>query len=76
MKKYSTIIIRSSSHTDARRRAFYNETLSDRRAKSSIVYSIEQGIHICRISEKGFGETRLINGCKDNDSHISWVNCS
>ncbi len=76
MRKYPKIIIQSGSHTDARGRARYNEKLSDRRAKSTVRYIISQGISPERISGKGFGETRLTNGCVDNDRHTNRVKCS
>lgn len=76
MNKYPKIVIRSSSHTDARGRASYNEALSDRRAKSSVAYIINKGISSNRISGKGFGETRLTNGCVDNDKHTNRVKCT
>lgn len=65
MKKYPEIGIRSSSHTDSKGRASYNEKLSDRRAKSTVAYIISRGIDPSRITGKGFGETQLTNGCKD-----------
>ncbi|AUC86722.1 cell envelope biogenesis protein OmpA [Polaribacter sp. ALD11] len=76
MKKYQKIVIRSSSHTDARGKEEYNEALSDRRAKSSVAYIINKGINSNRISGKGFGETRLVNGCIDNDRHTNSVKCT
>lgn len=65
MKKYPEIGIRSSSHTDSKGRASYNEKLSDRRAQSTVAYIISKGIDPSRITGKGFGETQLTNGCKD-----------
>ncbi|QTE24466.1 OmpA family protein [Polaribacter cellanae] len=76
MKKYPKLVIRSSSHTDARGKARYNEALSNRRAKSSVAYIIEKGISSSRIIGKGFGETRLINECVDNDNHTNRVKCT
>ncbi|MFD2529995.1 OmpA family protein [Polaribacter marinaquae] len=76
MKKYEKLVIRSSSHTDARGNEAYNEALSDRRAKSSVAYIINKGISNYRISGKGFGETRLVNNCVDNNSHTNTVKCS
>ena len=76
MKKYEKLVIRSSSHTDARGKASYNEALSDRRAKSSVAYILNKGINSSRISGKGFGETMLVNGCVDNDRHTNRVKCT
>ena len=59
-----------SSHTDSRGRASYNLSLSQRRAKSAADYIIAQGIAASRVIAKGYGETKLLNGCADG------VNCS
>ncbi|WP_223267270.1 OmpA family protein [Polaribacter sp. IC073] len=76
MKKYPRLVIRSSSHTDARGKERYNEALSDRRAKYSVAYIVDKGINSNRISGKGFGETRLVNGCVDNDRHTNRGKCT
>jgi outer membrane protein OmpA-like peptidoglycan-associated protein len=65
MKKYPEIIIEGGSHTDSRGTFKYNKSLSTRRAISTVVYIIENGINSKRISAQGYGETRLINGCSD-----------
>ena len=57
------MIIEIGSHTDCRASKRYNEKLSDRRAKSARKYVISQGIAAYRIFGKGYGETRLLNGC-------------
>ena len=76
MKKFPKIIVRGSSHTDARGKASYNEALSVRRANSTVEYIIAKGISPSRIFAKGFGETRLTNNCVDNDRHTNRVKCS
>ncbi|WP_299015581.1 OmpA family protein [uncultured Polaribacter sp.] len=76
MRKYPNMIIESGSHTDARGRASYNEALSERRAQSTVNYIVSRGINRSRISGRGYGETRLVNGCTDNDSHTNRVKCS
>ena len=76
MKKYPGLIIESGSHTDARGKASYNEALSDRRAKSTVKYIVSKGINPARISGKGFGETKLVNNCVDNDKHTNRVKCT
>ncbi len=65
MKKYSRIKIDVRSHTDSRAGDKFNLLLSDRRAKSTVKYIIDQGIDKSRISEKGYGETQLINNCSN-----------
>ncbi|MBL4745881.1 MAG: OmpA family protein [Flavobacteriaceae bacterium] len=63
MKKYPALIIEGGSHTDSRGSDRYNELLSIRRAKSTVKYIIEKGIHWSRISAKGYGESQLVNKC-------------
>ena len=48
----------------------YNLKLSNERAKAAVEYLISQGIESNRLKSKGFGESKLINHCKDG------VNCS
>ena len=66
MKKFPNIKIKIESHTDSRGKDAYNLKLSDNRAKSTRDYIISQGIDASRIkSAIGYGETRLINKCKN-----------
>lgn len=76
MNKYPKLVIRSSSHTDARGKDSYNEALSDRRAKSTVAYIVSKGISSSRITGKGFGETQLTNNCVDNNTHTNRVKCT
>lgn len=64
MQENPTMVIAIESHTDSRGSRAYNELLSDRRAKSTRAYLIENGISPNRIqSAMGYGESRLLNGC-------------
>ncbi len=54
------IIIELSSHTDAKGSDSYNLDLSQRRAKSVVVYMISKGIDPQRLVDKGYGETKPI----------------
>ncbi|MCX2718529.1 OmpA family protein [Lentiprolixibacter aurantiacus] len=64
MKEYPRMIIKIESHTDSRGPAVYNKYLSDKRAKSTRAYLIQQGIDPKRIqSAIGYGEERLLNEC-------------
>ncbi|QOD61724.1 OmpA family protein [Polaribacter haliotis] len=76
MEKYPNMIIAGNSHTDARGNANYNQKLSERRAKSTVDYIISRGINPDRISDKGYGETQLVNGCVDNDTHSNREKCT
>jgi len=68
------IIIELGCHTDSRGDDDYNMTLSENRAKSAINYLINNGIPAKRLKAKGYGESELINQCKngvkcDADKH-------
>lgn len=57
--------IEIQSHTDARGSANFNLKLSQDRAKSAADYLISKGIDKKRVKSKGFGETKIINKCKE-----------
>ena len=63
LNKYPTMTIDIRSHTDCRGTETYNERLSERRAKSTRKYLIDNGIASERLTAKGYGEYRLINDC-------------
>lgn len=65
LKKYPTMEIELSSHTDSRASHAYNMDLSTRRAMSAVNYLESKGIEAWRVKANGYGETRLTNGCKD-----------
>lgn len=66
MNSFPAMTIKIESHTDARGNDEYNLNLSEKRAVSTYDYLIKNGISEDRIeSVKGFGETRLINRCKN-----------
>jgi len=68
MNKYPEMIIESASHTDSRGINHYNIWLSDRRARSTVKYIVDNGIEANRITGKGYGESQLINKCSDRVS--------
>jgi outer membrane protein OmpA-like peptidoglycan-associated protein len=63
--KENPIKIELSSHTDCRASDKYNDLLSQRRAESAVAYIISQGIEADRMVAKGYGESKLVNRCKD-----------
>lgn len=65
LKDYPLMTIDVRSHTDSRGDNNYNLKLSDRRAKSTMKYLESKGIKAERISGEGYGETQLLNKCKD-----------
>ncbi len=71
MKDNPVLLIELGSHTDARGRDQYNQTLSQARAKSAVNYIIEKGnIPSNRITARGYGETMITNRCRNG------VDCS
>lgn len=66
MKEYPTLEIDVRSHTDSRQTDKYNLILSERRAKSTIQWLIDNGIEAKRLTGKGYGETQLLNNCADD----------
>lgn len=65
LKLYPNINLDIRSHTDSRGNDTYNMKLSDRRAKATMQWMIDQGIDKTRLTGKGYGESQLINGCKN-----------
>lgn len=70
MKKYPKMKIEMRSHTDSRATAQYNKMLSSNRAKAAVTYLKSKGIKATRLVAKGYGESELLNECKDG------VNCT
>lgn len=70
MKEYPNMKIDVRSHTDSRGSDSYNMALSDRRAKSTVKWIIDNGIDASRITGRGYGETQLTNHCSNG------VNCT
>ncbi|MDX5437902.1 MAG: OmpA family protein, partial [Pontibacter sp.] len=62
------IRIELSSHTDSRQTHEYNQMLSQLRAQSAVDYLVSKGISRDRLVARGYGETKLINKCKDGVS--------
>lgn len=60
-----TLNIELSSHTDSRAGDQYNLVLSDKRAKAAVEYLISKGIEAKRMRWKGYGESKLVNHCKN-----------
>lgn len=65
MKDYPNMRIDVRSHTDSRGSDAYNLKLSDRRAKSTANWIVSNGIEKSRVTYRGYGETELINHCKN-----------
>ncbi|AEI49379.1 OmpA family protein [Runella slithyformis] len=70
MNKYPKMKIEFGAHTDSRSSAKYNKKLSTNRAKAAVTYIVNQGVSSKRIIAAGYGESKLVNKCKDG------VNCT
>ena len=65
MKNNPSWKVELGSHTDARGSDSYNEILSQKRSDSAVEYIIKNGVGNNRIIAKGYGESQLINHCKN-----------
>ena len=65
MQKYPEVKLEMKSHTDSRGPASYNMKLSEKRGKSVLDYMSAKGISTSRVNAQAFGETQLVNKCKD-----------
>ncbi len=74
LKRHPEIVIELGSHTDCRSSVRFNNDLSDRRAKTSVQYLVDNGIAEDRLYGKGYGESRLVNKCACEDQQA--VECS
>ena len=63
MNDHPSMVVELSSHTDCRETKAYNQLLSDKRANSSVNYIKKYITKPERITGKGYGKTKLINGC-------------
>ena len=66
MSDNPSLTIELSSHTDSRAGDQYNLILSDKRAKAAVEYIVSKGIDAKRMRWKGYGESKLINHCKNS----------
>ncbi|WP_411032166.1 OmpA family protein [Spongiimicrobium sp. 3-5] len=65
MQENPTLIIKVTSHTDARGTDKYNVWLSERRVKQTMDYLFTKGITEDKLQGEAFGEEKLTNECKD-----------
>ena len=69
-KENPDLKIELGSHTDSRGSDAYNLKLSQARAQSAVDYLISKNVPAETLTAKGYGETKLVNGCSNG------VNCS
>jgi peptidoglycan-associated lipoprotein len=64
-KDNPTLHFELSSHTDSRAGDMYNMVLSEARARSAVDFLIRQGVDPERLVAKGYGESKLVNHCRN-----------
>ena len=67
LERSADLRVEIGAHTDCRGTDAYNLNLSDRRAKSVLRYITSKGIDKDRLTFKGYGESRLVNDCRDGE---------
>lgn len=67
LKKYPEMTVELRSHTDSRASDFYNEKLSERRARAAYDYLVRRGISPMRLVARGYGEKAPVNDCIDGE---------
>jgi len=67
LKKYPYMEIEIGAHTDSQASDVYNLRLSNRRAASALEYLVQNGINRSRLKSKGYGESRPLILCPNND---------
>lgn len=70
MNQYPDMVIELSSHTDSRASDKYNIKLSQNRADAAKKWLEKNGIESKRVVPMGYGETMILNKCKND------VNCT
>ena len=65
LKENKDVTVEISSHTDCRGSDAYNLNLSAQRSKSCYNYLISQGVKKEKLVMKNYGESKLLNQCKD-----------
>jgi outer membrane protein OmpA-like peptidoglycan-associated protein len=65
MTKNPTFKLEVGSHTDSNGDDDMNMKLSEKRAETAVAYLVAKGIPKTRVTGKGYGETRLLNRCKN-----------
>lgn len=63
LKQNKSVKLNIRSHTDSNGSMDYNTKLSEKRAKSTADYLIQNGVEKSRISYKGYSFTQLVNNC-------------
>ncbi|MDH3591611.1 MAG: OmpA family protein [Planctomycetota bacterium] len=60
LKEWPNVTVEVGGHTDSRGSDAYNQSLSERRAKSVMDYLVSKGIDARRMTSRGYGEAEPI----------------
>ncbi len=60
LRKYPDLVVQVSGHTDSDGAAAYNESLSERRAKTVMNYLVERGANAANLTARGYGEAEPV----------------
>lgn len=67
LRKYPDLVVEVAGHTDSDGAAAYNESLSERRAKTVMNYLVDRGANAANLTARGFGEAEPV---ADNTSAV------
>jgi outer membrane protein OmpA-like peptidoglycan-associated protein/tetratricopeptide (TPR) repeat protein len=70
LKNDPSLFLNLNAYTDSRASSAFNQTLSEKRARTAKYFLVKKGIPASQIQAKGFGESVLLNKCADG------VDCS
>ncbi len=65
LKENPKLMVEIGSHTDSRANDAYNLKLSQKRAQYVVDYLVKQGIDKSRLKAVGYGESKILNHCKN-----------
>jgi outer membrane protein OmpA-like peptidoglycan-associated protein/tetratricopeptide (TPR) repeat protein len=65
LKDNPELKVEISSHCDSRGSEFFNDRLSEKRAKAVSEYLVKKGVRRSMLISRGYGKSRLINRCND-----------
>jgi OOP family OmpA-OmpF porin len=68
LKAKNNLKLEVIAHADSRGTDSYNMYLSQKRSKVVVDYLISKGIDASRLKGIGYGETKLINSCDDENT--------
>lgn len=60
LRKYSDLVVQVAGHTDSDGAAAYNESLSERRAKTVLNYLVDRGANAANLTARGYGEAEPV----------------